>query len=421
MKPGDLAKTRTLIASMEKERDKLNEKVKVTNENIVDIYKEMSDLSQQGKTFKDGRIVSPEIEQENNRRRFASEDWTEEMAEKVLLKRIDSRTSGKLEFPEGIDIEKTIIESGAYKLGTGPHHITQVNRQLIEAVLVKIQNVRDYYVEHWKEHKWDQICSFTCVRMPFPKMVFSYDHPFNPPNRVKVIRHVNVTVESCSLGAFAKRAIDAKCPDLNNAIHEYHLLNPNNMIRATVAIDGFFIPGEWFVAIDKSGQILTNEQTQLGWIWVRDAAETLQLAEMQRRADERYGIDSCEEFEAQVTRHCSIAMAAIQFMNCRNVEILDNGPTRQQRRQAEREGRKPDVTYKTLVIHPMGKKRITTRNPDGTPVSGISLHIVRGHFKNYVEGKGLGRAHLHGIYWWSPMVRGKADVGRVEKDYEVKP
>lgn len=359
-----------------------------------------------------GRIVSPEIEQENDRRRFMADEFTEETATKVLLHRIGSRTPGKLQLADGMDVEQSLIDSGAYKLGTGPHHVTQANRQVTEAVLVKIQNVRDYYMAHWRDHQWDEIRSFNCVKLPFPKIMFSYDHEFKHPTTGAIrVRHMNVGLATCSTESFLAKALEDKV-NLGESIHELHILNPDSCIEARIAIDGISMPGQWYVFIDKMGQVLTNEETHLGWIWTRNPEDTARVEEKRQWA---------EEFEAQTARHGSIALAAVQFMNCRNVEILDNPPTRQQRRAAEREGRKPDVTYKTLVIHPMGQKRRVVRQADGTAALGVSLHIVRGHFKNYTGGSGLGRAHVHGVYWWSPQVRGSSDAGRVEKDYEVQP
>jgi len=49
------------------------------------------------------------------------------------------------------------------------------------------------------------------------------------------------------------------------------------------------------------------------------------------------------------------------------------------------------------------------------------LHICRGHFKDYrLSVGGLGKHHLKGMWWWAPQVRGTAERGRVEKDYDVE-
>lgn len=347
-----------------------------------------------GPDYLQGRIVSPEIE----------------VAKSTLLHRLKTRQSGSIEMPDDMNVKQALIDSGAYQLGTGPNHVTQAVPQVAETVLVHIQNVHDYFLAHTDEHEWEQIRNFTCVKMPFPKIMFSYDHWFKNPNTgEKILRHMNVGLAACSTAAFLAKVQDCKI-DVNEILPEVQLLAPDCWINARIAIDGLSLPGDWFVAIDKMGQVLTDEPSQFGWFWLRNPEETRAVKESQYP----------DELEASVCRHGSIALAAVQFMNCRNVEILDNPPTRQQRRQAERERRKPDVTYKTLVIHPMGQKRRVVRQADGSAMPGVSLHIVRGHFKNYTAGSGLGRAHVHGVYWWSPQVRGSAERGHVVKDYEVE-
>ena len=89
-----------------------------------------------------------------------------------------------------------------------------------------------------------------------------------------------------------------------------------------------------------------------------------------------------------------------------------------ERRLAERQGEKPPVTYKTLRILPHArrgqKSGLVVQHPESIP-----LHICRGHFKDFREGPGLGKFHVHGVWWWHPQVRGSAERGAVKKDYEV--
>jgi len=144
LKPGERAALGNLLDDLRKEKDKASDRVDVMKDVIVDLMRE-----------------NPSV------------------AEEVLLKRIGQRVSGKLELPEEMDVQKTLIERGAYKLGTGTGHVTQTNQPakppIPESVLVKIQNVHDYFMEHGKEHKWDELASFVCAKLPFPKILFSAD------------------------------------------------------------------------------------------------------------------------------------------------------------------------------------------------------------------------------------------------------
>lgn len=47
-----------------------------------------------------------------------------------------------------------------------------------------------------------------------------------------------------------------------------------------------------------------------------------------------------------------------------------------------------------------------------------ALHICRGHFKNYSNGKGL-FGKYKGLYWWDMNLRGNSENGTVVKDYKV--
>ena len=48
-----------------------------------------------------------------------------------------------------------------------------------------------------------------------------------------------------------------------------------------------------------------------------------------------------------------------------------------------------------------------------------ALHICRGHFKDFREGRGLfGRTK--GLFWWDAQVRGTIDAGISDHEYNVK-
>lgn len=115
---------------------------------------------------------------------------------------------------------------------------------------------------------------------------------------------------------------------------------------------------------------------------------------------------------------CSyLALTAVCFAHCKGVTVTDHEQPRQQRRAAEREGRPPLVTYKTIDVAPV--RRILHDEGD---VEGVglkrALHIARGHFAHYTQD-----APMFGKYtgtFYRPMhVRGTAERGVVAKDYRV--
>jgi len=111
------------------------------------------------------------------------------------------------------------------------------------------------------------------------------------------------------------------------------------------------------------------------------------------------------------------ALLAISFMHCKNVTVrkvtIPAGLIRKARKKHHHEL----IRYHILDIEPMKKVLRSEGNSEKTGLK-RALHICRGHFKDYNDGKGLfGR--IHGLYWWEQHLRGSVEEGIVNKDYEV--
>jgi len=88
------------------------------------------------------------------------------------------------------------------------------------------------------------------------------------------------------------------------------------------------------------------------------------------------------------------------------------------RRKRNKKG-KASIVYKELVISPV-KRMLSEADPDPSSTLKKRLHICRGHFKDYRNGRGLfGR--YQGLFWWDMHVRGDKAAGKVEKDYAISP
>jgi len=95
---------------------------------------------------------------------------------------------------------------------------------------------------------------------------------------------------------------------------------------------------------------------------------------------------------------------AMSFLHCKNVRVVDNKvDVKLAKRYRERHGRSP-VEYKTLVIEPL--KEILRKEGRVSEVGlARALHICRGHFRDYREGRGLFGKYKQLV--WTPMtVRG---------------
>lgn len=112
-----------------------------------------------------------------------------------------------------------------------------------------------------------------------------------------------------------------------------------------------------------------------------------------------------------------IMLGTLNFMNCRNVELVDPVRSRAERRRLER----LDVRVRTINVFPAGK---ATRGAKGEPVGGVPLTPVAGHFAKY--GPEYGRGLLFGKYagrFWIPQhARGSSEHGdRTGNDYRLMP
>ncbi len=123
-----------------------------------------------------------------------------------------------------------------------------------------------------------------------------------------------------------------------------------------------------------------------------------------------------------VTPYFHTAMLSISFMHCKNVALQDVKPPLKtiHNKAQKRRGEKPyqPLPYKVLQIQPMKADIKQTQQQHGVGTA-KALHIARGHFRDYQEGRGL-FGKYHGRYWVPMHVRGGSEHGVVAKDYSIK-
>lgn len=122
--------------------------------------------------------------------------------------------------------------------------------------------------------------------------------------------------------------------------------------------------------------------------------------------------------------HVNLLFLTISLMNCKNVELIDQKPSAGLSRKHERRTGEPLVTYKVLKVqsmstvkHPTDLTQVSNKQQVGESI--LPLHIARGHFKDFRDGKGL-FGKLKGVYWWDQHVRGSIENGAIIKDYDVQ-
>lgn len=114
-----------------------------------------------------------------------------------------------------------------------------------------------------------------------------------------------------------------------------------------------------------------------------------------------------------------VALVAFRFSHARNVELVEHGPTRAIRRLAERTGTYTPVRYYTLDIEPITKALAAEGNVASEGIE-KALHICRGHFKDYTQGRGLFGKYRVEVFV-PEHLKGHASKGTIVKDYRVLP
>ena len=180
----------------------------------------------------------------------------------------------------------------------------------------------------------------------------------------------------------------------------------------------------WRLFITDVGQVAHDPLTQVPLSMsspqsedMRNILETLQERGM--KYEEAWALCS-----SSVNPFFHTAMLAISFMHCHNVSLDSVTPPKHvvHSKSAKRRGERDyqPVTFKTLDIRPMREvlKRAEGSAPQGDKTA-RALHICRGHFRHYQEGRGLFGKYA-GTFWVPMHVRGEKTQGTTVKDYRIK-
>lgn len=110
-----------------------------------------------------------------------------------------------------------------------------------------------------------------------------------------------------------------------------------------------------------------------------------------------------------------VLLGSLNFMSCRNVQLVEPQRQRAQRRRLERLG----VSVKTISVFPMGRSYGGRLAGNG---QGLPLTSVRGHFACYGPeyGRGLLFGKLSGRFWIPQHARGSAEHGSSVPDYRLR-
>lgn len=112
-----------------------------------------------------------------------------------------------------------------------------------------------------------------------------------------------------------------------------------------------------------------------------------------------------------------VFLNTLNFMNCKNIELVDPKRTRPERRRIERLG------VRTKVLSVFNVSRETSRQPVNSQAAGVPLTSVRGHFAHYGEKYGKKKlfGKIEGRFWIPQYARGDEQHGKIINVYKPQP
>jgi len=265
--------------------------------------------------------------------------------------------------------------------------------QKADLPVVLIDNVAQYYFMGTDQEYWDLCDDFPNLAPPFELAWFEHRAPRLIHSREKGDTDVAATMPRGRVGFLVFGT------------------ERENLVGEIADNARWVLSIELFIDYDR-GDI----QGPHGTIHLAIDAEGKLVAQpwMQTFCDESQG--------AQVAGYvgfCHPAFLAISFMHCKNVSFIDESvPKPLAKKYHARTGIWP-AKYKTLEIRPLQE---ILRREGKSESTGLrhAMHICRGHFRDYRQGKGLFGKYKT-VVWTPATVRGtKSGTKAPEREYEIK-
>ena len=258
-----------------------------------------------------------------------------------------------------------------------------------------IDNVAEYFYSGTDQEYWDVGKDFPNIAPPFPAFWVEW-------RMVPKIRSTDGDVDLSGwlpqggrVGQYF-RAVDPKDVSGQNIPENTRWIYWCDMWvdyrRSAVTADGPH--GAMWICVDAEGRAIGNP-------WLQSYAEK-----------------SGEDLLKSLMSWYNPALLAISFLHCQNVALVDNPvPAKLAKRYRERHGITP-TAYKTLTIEPL---KAILRKEGRSDQVGMqkALHICRGHFRDYREGRGL-FGKYHKLVWTPSVVRGTKGKAAPPREIEVK-
>jgi len=301
----------------------------------------------------------------------------------------DIRASGKLQKPWFVPPERETDWAAHTR------RVAEILQDPGMPVLL-IDNVADYYYRATDQEYWDFTRDFPNLAPPFER--FWAEHKL--PRMIHSKEHGDTDVGSVCPNGRVGMLLTSLTPDQVKG--EGIPAGTRWILWAEIFVDygmrGRLIEaghGAMFLAIDGEGKLLDRPWSQT------------------------YTRPEHHEVIKSFITWLHPALLAVSFLHCKNVKIVDNVMDRPlAKKYRERTGMQP-TPWKTLVIEPL-KEILRTQGRSSEVGLARAMHICRGHFADYTEGRGL-FGKYHGRFWIPATVRGtKRGEKPPAREIEVK-
>ena len=282
-----------------------------------------------------------------------------------------------------------------------PKRAASIEQELRKAIVVKIQNVVDYFWETTGQEIFDFSEDFPNVAPPWPRAWMEWRMPAG-------MRIGSVYRKAPPMDDLGHRpqygAMVAGEKLTNNPLGATWKLQIMVFQERVMPLDPFI--GAVDLRVDGDGRIVRSPGNP--------SPDPLLVHAIPDELIRLAGGDTGALIGMLDTLAIFPILLALSLCHCKNVTLAPEefSPALQKRRQGR--GKAPITKFYTLEIAAMRK----TLESAAAGNLKQALHICRGHFKDYREGAGLfGR--VHGMYWWDMQARGDARRGEIRKDYAV--
>ena len=278
-------------------------------------------------------------------------------------------------------------------------HAKQVAAMLEEPSLPVIlaDNVADYYFKDTGQEDWNIPQHFPNIAPPFtqfwvehrmPTVIHSDKHGDTETHMVNGRVGVLVT----AAGPDQVKAVGGPIHPDTKWILMFELFLDYG--RARPGIEG--PQGSMFMQVDATGVLLERP-------WMQSF----------------HGPGTPNEVMQSLITWTYPVLLTMTFLHCKNVSMVDNRVEKPLAKKWHTKTGQWPTQYKTLIIEPR-KQILRTKGGSGQNGLAKAMHICRGHFADYTEGRGL-FGKYHGKFWIPQTIRGsKKDADAPAREIVVK-